>query len=162
MIHSRPFLIVVTFPIRSVIGDCWSKWLFSFSFRFISKLKFVTQCWILIQPDGFLHPFFSIKHCRTNNIRYVTYPLYKKSIKKAFIKQSMLFWHTYKFNNGRYYRFLQIDQRLNVHPDVQKMYKFSWKLWQNWVPVHVLWIQKQCSWKGYVYCKLNIKNRSRM
>ena len=57
LIHSRPFLIVVTFPIRSVIGDCWSKWLFSFSFRFISKLKFVTQCWILIRPDGFLHPF---------------------------------------------------------------------------------------------------------
>ena len=35
----------------------------------------------------------------------------------------MLFWHTYKFNNGRYYRFLQTDLRLNFHPDVQKMYK---------------------------------------
>ena len=142
MIHSRPFLIVVTFPIRSVIGDCWSKWLFSFSFRFISKLKFVTQCWILIQPDGFLHPFLVL-----NIVGLITYgmlhtPYTKNLFKKAFIKQSMLFWHTYKFNNGRYYRFLQTDQRLNVHPDVQKMYKFSWKWRQNWVPVHVLWIQK--------------------
>ena len=134
LIHSRPFLIVVTFPIRSVIGDCWSKWLFSFSFRFISKLKFVTQCWILIQPDGFLHPFLVLNIAGLITYGTLHTPI-QKSIKKAFIKQSMLFWHTYKFNNGRYYRFLQTDQRLNVHPDVQKMYKFSWKLWQNWVSV---------------------------
>ena len=40
----------------------------------------------------------------------------------------MLFWHTYKFNNGRYYRFLQTDLRLNVHSDVQNtVVCTSWK-----------------------------------
>ena len=82
LIHSRPFLIVVTFPIRSVIGDCWSKWLFSFSFRFISKLKFVTQCRILIQPDGFLHPFLVL-----NIVGLITYGMLHTPYTKNLLKK---------------------------------------------------------------------------